>query len=503
VGVASKSDVAGGSCLPIDAAGDASMEARRFDQIARELGAGLPRRGLLGWLLALLSGPLLPWRAEEAAEAAGRRKRRKRRHKHGQPGSPDKRKRRNQRTRQKRRTRRTRRKRHLRRKKGAICQPGKPCGAPGQVCRNDGSCACVATSCPQCQICNAVSGLCEPDADAAGDPCGEPIQVCQPDGTCACPDSASGCGGVCGCEGDFICDEGACQPCDVTFDGNSISSGAALQTRLQPPGGTIRVCPGRYQHRFVLDTIDNVNTSYTVIGAGDGGDEETSTILDAGGSGRTLTVNPDVTNNRNVTASLRGVRITGGNERLGGGIFNNGRLTLTACTIGDNDADLGGGIYNSFDSRGQLELIDCRVTENRASDNGGGIHNNSIFSLPLSGCTIAENRSDQNGGGIFNNGSVLDITGSEIGDNRAGGDGGGIHNNNPVTTDPGRVTFDAASSVRNNTAGADGGGTGGGIFNASNGTVPNGTVTLNGAAVTDNEPNNCAGAPVTGCVEDP
>jgi hypothetical protein len=314
---------------------------------------------------------------------------------------------------------------------------------------------------------------------------------------CACPDSASGCGGVCGCEADFICDEGACQPCDVLFNGDSVSSGAALQVRLASSGGTIRVCPGRYQANFLLSRIMDMDTSFTVIGAGDGEDEVTSTILDAGGSGSTLTVN------RFVTASLRGVRITGGNERLGGGIFNEGRLTLTACTISDNDArELGGGIYNSFDSTGRLELIDCRVAENRASGNGGGIFNSSVFSLSLSGCTIAENRSDAEGGGIFNNGGVLDITGSEISGNRAQDDGGGVYNHNPVTTNPGRVTFDAASRVTNNTAGADGSGTGGGIFNASNGTDPNGTVTLNGAAVTDNEPDNCAGAPVTGCVED-
>ena len=56
------------------------MDARHFDQVARDLGARMPRRSLLGWLLALfLSVPLFPWSEEEAAVGKGRRQRRKKR----------------------------------------------------------------------------------------------------------------------------------------------------------------------------------------------------------------------------------------------------------------------------------------------------------------------------------------------------------------------------------------------------------------------------------------
>jgi hypothetical protein len=299
---------------------------------------------------------------------------------------------------------------------------------------------------------------------------------------CACPDS--GCGGACGCEPGFICDEGACQPCDVEFDGNSITSGQELQNRLVP-GGTIRVCPGRYQHNFVLDT------SVTLIGAGTGEDAASSTILEGGGSGRTVTVN------QSVTASLRGMRISGGDDNLGGGIRNDGGLTLTTCTISGNSANLGGGIYNAFDATGALAMIDCLLTENDAN-RGGAIDNNGILTVTLSGCTISKNRSDgaDGGGGIYNNGGALSITGSEISENVAQANGGGVYNNSPVVGNSGEVTFDAACRVTNNTAGAGGAGTGGGIFNG-------GVVTLNDASVTKNDPNNCAGAPVAGCTEDP
>lgn len=441
------------------------MDAHRFDQLVRALSGAAPRRGLLRWLLAFLLSGLFAWSHRDDGDAKGRRKRRKKRHKHGKG---------------------RRRKHHKKQCKAhsrAKTCAGK-CGAVKNNCKktvNCGSCGCDEGGCPACQRCDDATRTCQPDPATVGDPCGEPIQVCQSDGTCTCPDT--GCGGVCGCEAGFVCDSGACQPCDVVFDGDSVSSGAALQARLTI-GGAFRVCPGRYQHNFVLSA--NVD----LLGAGDGEDADTSTILDAAGSGRPLTVN------ETVTASLQGVRITGGNERLGGGILSDGRLTLTACTVSGNVASTGGGIYLSFLGTGPLALIDSRVTGNRASNNGGGIHINSVFTTTLSGSTVAENQSAQDGGGIFNNGSVLEITSTEISDNEAAGDGGGVTNARPVVTVDPEMTFDAACRITNNRAGVDGTGTGGGIFN-------DGIVTLNGAAVTDNEPNNCAGDHVAGCSEAP
>lgn len=480
------------------------MDAKHFDRLARALGASQPRRGLLGWLLFLLSG-LLASLPSTAVDGKGRRKRRKKPHHH------------QKRKRQAERRRKQRRK--CRAKPRAVTCAGR-CGIVRDKCKKRvdcGSCACDPP-CPVCQTCDALAVACAPDPAQQGQPCGAAGQVCQPNGTCACvpatcaaqacgptPDVCGGtheCGpcpecqrceaglcqpdpvpvgepcDVCRCEAGAICDSGICQPCDVLFDGDSVTSGETLQEHLTT-GGAIRVCPGRYQHNFVL------SANVTLLGAGDGEDEATSTILDAGGSGSTLV------GNVGVTASMQGVRITGGNERLGGGIFSDGRLTLTACTVSDNDAELGGGIYTSFAGIGQLALIDCRVTENRASRHGGGIHNNNISTTRLSGCTFSENRSTEDGGGIYNNGGSFEITGSVISGNEAQGNGGGVNNASPVATNPGEVTFDAASRITNNTAG-----TGGGIFNG-------GIVTLGGAAVTDNEPNNCAGNPVDGCVEDP
>lgn len=180
-------------------------------------------------------------------------------------------------------------------------------------------------------------------------------------------------------------EEGACQPCDVVFNGDSIASGTALQNRLAL-GGTVRVCTGRYQHTFAL------GANVTLLGAGDGEDAASSTTLDAGGSGRTLFVN------ETVTAVLRGVRISGGDDTLGGGVRNDGGLTLTACTLTGNTANLGGAIYYACNATGALVLNDCRLLENDAN-RGGGIFNSG--EVTLNGAPVTANTPNNCAGALI------------------------------------------------------------------------------------------------------
>ncbi len=441
------------------------MDPHRFDLLVATLGAG-PRRGLLRWLLTLLLSDPLALLPGELVEARGRRKRRKKRHKHAG-------------RRRKAQRRRRKPRRCKSRSLARVCADR--CGVVRNNCRKRvdcGSCDC-APRCPICQVCEELTATCVPDPALEGQPCGSG-QVCQ-EGACVCDGSI--CNAVCGCPDGFLCEQSACEPCDVTFDGDSTASGAVLQNRLTT-GGNLRVCPGRYENNF------EIRANVVLIGAGDGEDEASSTILDAGGSGRTVTVFEPA------RASLQGVRITGGSASNGGGIRNMGNLTLTACTVSGNSSSLGGGIYNSFTGPSSLTLDDCRVIDNTATVNGGGLHNNSVSVVRLNGCTFALNDSGEDGGGILNNSGTIEITNTEISENEAQGDGGGVFNSTSVATSPGDVTFDADSSITSNTAGAGGGaGTGGGIFNE-------GTVTLGGADVSDNDPDNCAGMPIVGCVEE-
>ena len=244
---------------------------------------------------------------------------------------------------------------------------------------------------------------------------------------CGAPD---GCGGVCSCEPGALFQAGICPPCSVRCTGSSVTCGNDLKTALAS-GGTVRVCPGRYEGNFI------VTTEVVVIGAGEGQDPATNTILDANNSGRVLRINDFV------PATLSSLRLTGGNaDHDAGGILSDGDLTLTACT----------------------------VTGNRTRVSGAGAIKVSGGTTTLNACTISSNVGASGGGGISNF-TTLNVNGTAITGNQAP-EGGGIRNTS-------LVVFDAASSVTGNTATTANGG--GGIWNGS-------SVRLNGATVSGNTP---------------
>lgn len=256
-------------------------------------------------------------------------------------------------------------------------------------------------------------------------------------GDCPAPD------GACPCGAGTLCVEGTCQRCTVTCNDTPERCGDTLQEALAK-GGTVYACPGRYVRNFSLAT------EVTLIGAGDGMDPLSSTILDARGNGRVVEVGAGV------TGSLSNLRITDGSELAhGGGIRNDGTLTLTRCTVDDNrtrePGSAGGGIGNFH----LLTLNACTVSRNTAATAGGGIYNATGCTLTVRGSVITGNRSYLVGG-LYNSGTT---------------------------------TFDNASSVTGNTALAVGGT--GGINSEDTGSK----VTLNGANVSGNSPNNCASVP--------
>src|SRR5947208_7474654 len=163
--------------------------------------------------------------------------------------------------------------------------------------------------------------------------------------------------------------------------------------------------------------------------------------------------------------------------RSGGGINNEGTLTLDGCVITGNSAkESGGGVANRLNG-GRLILNKCFVTGNSVTTVdydgfGGGVYNGS-GTMDVTDCTVNNNSvqagagRDAYGGGVYNDG-VLTIIGSKINGNHSTGggdaDGGGgrIFNDNLLTM--------TTSTVDSNTAtgGAGSGpgrGYGGGIAN--------------------------------------
>src|SRR5262249_42760712 len=87
---------------------------------------------------------------------------------------------------------------------------------------------------------------------------------------------------------------------------------------------------------------------------------------------------------------------------FGGGIFNQGTLTISNTTISENgDDDGGGGIANS----GTLTMSNSTISHNRSLPYypGGGIENSGTATISSS--TISRNEA-RYGGGIFNRGTL-------------------------------------------------------------------------------------------------
>lgn len=185
------------------------------------------------------------------------------------------------------------------------------------------------------------------------------------------------------------------------------------------------------------------NQSIIINGAG-----AASTIIDANQIDRVFRIESGR------TASIGGVTIRNGYllAANGGGIFNNGSLTISNATLSGNHADYGGGIYNNL----SLTVTNSTISQNTTASEGGGILN--YGDLIVRNSTIYGNRAPH-GGGIFNGGNLA-VVNSTLSQNNANADGGGIHNS------------DGAANVYNtsivfNGADADGNssGVGGGVFN--------------------------------------
>ncbi|NJO16122.1 MAG: hypothetical protein HC877_10315 [Thioploca sp.] len=133
----------------------------------------------------------------------------------------------------------------------------------------------------------------------------------------------------------------------------------------------------------------------------------------------------------NIVVTIEGITITGGSSAGGGGISNQGDLTIINSTLRNNQSNTrGGAIYNA--NSGTLKLDKSLVYSNTTSGtaSGGGIYNEGNMTIRNS--TISSNAtSSNNGGGIYNNGN-LTISSSTITNNKAlptnNKQGGGISN---------------------------------------------------------------------------
>jgi hypothetical protein len=229
---------------------------------------------------------------------------------------------------------------------------------------------------------------------------------------------------------------GTCHVADLRAGTSSAGAGGNLQRAIDAadPGSTLRVT-GRCVGSFAIDKRLTVRGRST--------DRFARPTLAGDGTGSVLLV-------RARTVTLENVRLTGGDARSGGGIYNDGGdLTLLGVTVTGNSAGTsGGGIVNDH---GRLRLNGGTVAGNEAVTVGGGIFNYRGTLTVNGDARVRNNTVGRHGGGIYNYGTLTVNGSSSVTDNDAGRDGGGIF-------DIGSVTLNDTVAVTGNSAGIEGGG---------------------------------------------
>ncbi|HEX9003298.1 MAG TPA: choice-of-anchor Q domain-containing protein [Blastocatellia bacterium] len=185
--------------------------------------------------------------------------------------------------------------------------------------------------------------------------------------------------------------------------------------------------------------------------------------------------------------TISGLTISNGKTTSGqgGGILNNGTLSLTNCILSGNQASAsvaqGGGIYSAT---GTLNVSNCTLSGNTSSSNnnisgnnlgGGGIFvGNGVVNI--TGSTFSGNTStnvggsgSHGGGGLYLEAGTLNISNSTLSGNTvSNGAGGGLR-----TRGPGSANL-VNTTITNNFAGR-----GGGFFNNSAATAKNTIIAQN------------------------
>jgi len=199
-------------------------------------------------------------------------------------------------------------------------------------------------------------------------------------------------------------------------------------------GDTIRVAIGTYTGTGTKVVLIDKNLSLS------GGWDATFTTqsgtatINGGGARQGMFVN------NSVTAVVERFTIQNGASAYGGGIDNEGTLTLNNSTVSGNTASAhGGGLFNA----GTLTLNNSTVSGNTSTGDffagdGGGLFN--ARTLTLNNSTVSGNTAMGSfaggGGGLsnYNNGTATLNNSTISGNTATGGDGGGISNMGIVVT---------------------------------------------------------------------
>ena len=189
--------------------------------------------------------------------------------------------------------------------------------------------------------------------------------------------------------------------------------------------------------------------------------------------------------------------VADGTDGSGGGVLNEGMLTVDDAAIVNNSANrAGGGIEVT---NGPVDITDSSLSGNDVDGpgakpgNGGGLHVTGAIDVNITGSKVSGNDAAAEGGGLWNNTGTMTVDSTVIRSNTASGaasdqGGGGIYQ-----LPAGTLVVRNGSSLVGNSADGNGGtgatsGSGGGILNDG------ATVTVNSSEFVNNDSVRAGGA---------
>lgn len=257
-----------------------------------------------------------------------------------------------------------------------------------------------------------------------------------------------------------------------------------------------------------------------------------------------LSTAPILRVDRDTTVALKDLTIDRGANQFafamfGGGLFNEGIVTVHGCTFSRNIAFRGGGILNQgtltvhdstfshnfgsigggINSQGTLAVHGSTFAGNGSASGGGifaqgtlRVHNSAFYgndgfragalmldtgTHTISSSTITQNHGEESAGGIGLVGGTLTVKDSSITQNRNGGHGGGFYvvgatltiKNSTITENLGGfvgggiLNFEGTVTIDDSTIAQNSAGQGGGIYNSGVLAVTDSTITENTAGL--------------------
>jgi predicted outer membrane repeat protein len=164
-------------------------------------------------------------------------------------------------------------------------------------------------------------------------------------------------------------------------------------------------------------TIEAVGPQATIDGA------QHSRVFEVAAGSQVTLLNLNIINGTGVANNPSGTTALDGN---GGGILNEGTLTVNGCSLSNDVAtNFGGGIFND---KGHLGVLSSTLSKDSARDGGaiatlGG-------QVVVSKSTLASNSAGIDGGALYNEGGTAVVNSCSLHNNKAGLDGGAIFSEN-------------------------------------------------------------------------